>query len=166
MTLGTPNRTLREVLAGNIDYDEDTLRVALYDNSTAYTFDPDAHEFVSDILDGGTTAQELQGTSGYTGTADRQTLPNTTVTQDNTTDEGVFDGADVTWQNVESAEEIQGWIVYKQVGGDDSTPGDDPVVLVVDNDMAGAPSNLPLSTNGSDIRIQWAGDGITRLGVA
>jgi len=166
MSLGTPNRTMREVLAGNIDYDTDTLRVALYDDSTAYSFDPDTDEFVADILDGGTTAQELQASSGYTGPADRETITNTTITQDNTTDEGVFDGDDVTWQNVESTENIQGWIIYKQVGGDDSTPNDDPVLLIVDDDMTAAPKNLPLTTNGSDITIQWSVDGIKRLGVA
>lgn len=162
---GTPNRSLAEFLRANIALDTDTLRVALYDNSTAFTFDPDVHEFVGDVLDGGTTAQELQGSSGYTGSADRQTLANVSVTQDNTDDEGVFDADDVVWADVSSTEDIQGWLVYKQVGGDDSTPGDDPLILVVDDDMSDAPSNLPLSTNGSDIRIQWDGEGIANLEV-
>lgn len=165
MTLGTPNRTLREIFASNIDLDDDTLRVALYDDSTAYTFDPDNHDFVADILDGGTTAQELQGTAGYTGSTDRQTVANTTITTDDVNDLSAFDGDDVTWQDVESTEDIQGWIVYKQVGGDDTTPADDPVILVVDKDMADAPSSLPISTNGSDITIEWAADGVATLEV-
>ncbi|AFH22465.1 hypothetical protein OSG_eHP27_00065 [environmental Halophage eHP-27] len=155
-----PNRTLAEFLRGNIDLENDTLRIALFDDSTAFTFDPDTHEFVGDVLDGGTTAQELQGSAGYTGTADRQTLTTVTVTEDNTDDEGVFDADDVTWTAVESTADIQGWIVYVQVGGDDSTPADDPIIQVEDDDLANAASNLPLTTDGSDVKIEWAGEGI------
>jgi len=36
---GTPNATLTALLNGQIDLDTDTLRVALYDDSTAFTFD-------------------------------------------------------------------------------------------------------------------------------
>lgn len=162
---GTPNRTLREILSGSINFDTDTLRVALFDNSVSYTFDPDTHDFVSDILDGGTTAQELAGSAGYTGTADRQTLANPSVVEDDASDRGVFDADNVQWSGVESTEDIQGWIVYKQVGGNDSTPGDDPVLLVVDDDMTDAPSNLPLPTNGSDITINWDSVGIATLSV-
>jgi hypothetical protein len=163
---GTPNRTLAESLKGNLDLENDTLRVALFDNSTDYTFDPDAHDFVSDILDGGTTAQELQGSAGYTGSSDRKTLANVTVTVDDTDDEGVFDADNVTWTGVSSTEDIQGWLVYKQVGGDDSTPGDDPVILVVTDSMSDAPADLPLPTNGSDVRISWDGEGIINQQVA
>jgi len=155
----TPDRTLAELLRGTIDLADDTLRVALYSTATAYTFDSAAHEFVSDVLDGGTTAQELQGTAGYTGASDRQTLANTTVTEDNTDSEAAFDGDNVTWSGVESAEEIQGWILYKQVGGDDSTPGDDPIILVADDGMADV-SDLPLPTNGSDIELSPDPEGI------
>lgn len=160
---GVPNRTLRLILDGGVNYSTDTIRIALYDNSVAYTFDPDNHAFVSDILDGGTTAQELQGSAGYTGTTDRQTLSNVTVTQDNTNDEGVFDADDVTWLDVESTEDIQGFILYKQVGGDDTTPGDDPVLLVVDDSQADAPPSLPLATNGSEVVVQWNAEGIKTL---
>lgn len=157
---GTPNRTLAEILKGNIDFDDDVLRVALYSTATAYTFDPDTHDFVDDILDDGTTAQELSGSSGYTGSTDRQTLANVTGSVDDTDDGGVIDADDVTWANVESTNDIQGFIIYKQVGGDDTTPADDPILLVVDDDMADAPSSLPLPTNGSDIRIAFDAEGV------
>lgn len=160
---GTPNRTLAEFLRGNIDLENDTLRIALFDDSTAYTYDKDNHDFVSDVLDGGTTAQELSGSAGYTGSGDRQTLANVTVTVDDTDDEGVFDADDVTWTGVESTAAIQGWLIYQQIGGDDTTPGDDPLLLVVDDDMADAPSNLPLETNGSDIVVQVDAEGFINL---
>jgi len=156
----TPNRTLAELLRGNIDLTTATIRVALFDDSTAYTFDPDNHEFVADVLDGGTTAQELQGSAGYTGSSDRKTLANVTITEDNTDDEGVFDADDVTWAGVESTADIQGFLLYLQVGGDDTTPGDDPILQVVDDDMTDAPSSLPLATNGADVTIAWDAEGI------
>jgi len=159
----TPDRTLVEVISGSIDLSTDTLRIALFDDSTAYTFDPANHEFVSDVLDGGTTAQELQGSAGYTGSTDRQTLANPTITEDNTDNEAVFDADDVVWASVESTADIQGWIVYKQVGGDDTTPGDDPIIQVVDDDMADAPAGLPLTTNGSDVTVEWNAEGIINL---
>jgi hypothetical protein len=163
---GTPNRTLAESLKGNIDLENDTLRVALFDNSVAYSFDPDAHDFVNDILDGGTTAQELQGSTGYTGQSDRKTIANVSVTVDDGNDRGVFDGDDVTWIDVASAEDIQGVIIYKQVGGDDSTPGDDPIIEVIDDSMGDAPSSLPLPTNGSDVRVAWDSNGIITISTA
>lgn len=160
---GTPVRTLAEILRANIDFVNDTIKVALFDNSTAYTFDEDAHEFVGDVLDGGTTAQELSGSSGYTGTADRKALANLTVTEDNTDGEGVFDADDVVWSDVQSTEDIQGWIIYKQVGGDDTTPGDDPILYLVDDEMSDAPADLPLPTNGSSITISFNAEGIANL---
>lgn len=153
-----PNQTLADILDNYLG--SATLRIALISSATGYTFDPDAHDFVDDVLDGGTTAQEYSGSSGYTGSSDRQTLSNVTVSADDTDDEGVFDADDVTWSGVDGANDIQGWILYLQVGGDDSTPGDDPLVLVEDDDMASASSNLPLSTNGSDVVVEWAGEGI------
>lgn len=159
---GTPNRTLREYFTGEIDLENDTLKVALYDDSAAYTFDEDAHEFVGDVLDGGTTAQELGGSSGYTGSGDRATVENASVTQDNTGDRGVFDADDVSWSGVESTEDIQGWIVFKEVTDDT----DSPVLIVVDDDMSDAPDDLPLVTNGSDITIEWDDVGIQTLEVA
>lgn len=159
----TPNRTLAEFLRGNIDLANDTLRIALFDDSTAYTFDPANHEFVNDVLDGGTTAQELSGSSGYTGSGDRQSLTNVSVTEDNTDDEGVFDADDITWSDVSSTDAIQGWIIYKQVGGDDTTPGDDPIIQVVDDDMSDAPTELPLETNGSGVGITFDTEGVINL---
>lgn len=159
----TPDRTLTQTLSGSIDLSTDTIRIALISSSTAYTFDPVNHEFVSDVLDGGTTASEFSGSSGYTGSTDRQTLANPTVTEDNTDNEGVFDADDVTWTGVDGTNDIQGWILYKQVGADDTTPGDDPIIQVVDDDQANAPSELPLSVNGSDVTVEWATEGIINL---
>jgi len=149
-----PNATKLKLLNGSIDLSADTVRVALYDNSTAFSFDPDVHEYVSDILDGGTTAQEMSGT-GY----ERKTLANQNTSQDDTNDQAVFDGDDITWSGLDAGT-IQGVIIYRQTGGDDTTPGDDDVIEVIDD---GDLSGLPLDTNGSDVVIAWDDVGIATL---
>jgi hypothetical protein len=156
MANGTPNRTLVQLLSGAIDLSSDTLRVALYNDTTAFTFDPDVHEFVSDILDGGTTAEEFGGAGG-TGYS-RKDVTTTTVTQDDTNDRAVYDSGDFTWSSLDG-ETIQGAIVYKQVGGDDTTPGDDPIIQVYDDNMADV-SDFPLATNGSEIQVLQDTDGV------
>jgi len=155
--MASPNNFKEELMEGQFDLVNDTIKVALISDNTAYTFDPDAHTFVNDILDGGTTAEEFAG-SGYS----RQTLTNNAVTQDDTDDEGVFDADDVTFSSLDG-DTIQGIIVYQQIGGDDTTPGDDRVLAVVDDDSAGSNSDLPLTTNGSDVTFSFNAEGAINI---
>lgn len=149
MANGTPNATLVKLFTGAIDLANDTLRIALYNDTTAFTFDPDTHEFLGDVLDGGTTAEEFGGAGG-TGYS-RKAVTNTSVSQDNADDEAVWDSDDFTWSSLDG-ETIQGAIIYRQIGGDDSTPGDDEIIQVYDDDMADV-SDFPLPTNGSQVDI-------------
>lgn len=155
--MAQPNNAKRAFLAGEIDPVNDTVKVALVNDSTAYSFNPDSDTFVNDVLDGGTTAQEFGNGSG-TGYS-RQTLSNVAVTQDNTDDEGVIDADDVTFNSLDGAT-IQAIIIYKQVGGDDTTPGDDPILNVLDDNSAGSVADLPLTTNGGDVTIQFDSEGV------
>lgn len=147
----TYNSTLTRWATASIDWENDTFGVALLSTSTAYTPDIDNEEFVSDVLDGGTTAQEFTGT-GYS----RQTLSNATVTQDNTDDEAVLDADNTTFPSIDG-DEVQGVLVYKQVGGDDTTPGDDPLIGFYDG------GDFPITANGSDIVVEWPAEGIYNI---
>lgn len=155
--MAVPNNFKEQVMEGSIDLTADTIKVALISDDTAYTFDQANHSTVADILDGGTTAIEFQG-SGYS----RQTLTNLAVTQDDTDNEGVFDADDVTFAGIDG-DTIQGYIIYQQVGGDDTTPADDRVLAVYDDDSAGSLADLPLTTNGSDVTIAFDAEGITNI---
>ena len=148
-----PNDFKEELLNGTFSLGSggDTLRVMLLDDSSTYTFDPDAHEFVSDITSAGT---EMSGT-GYS----RKTLAGQSTSEYTTDDEGVFDADNVTWSNIDAGT-IQAIVVYQQVGGDDTTPGDDRVILVLDD---GDVSDLPLPTNGSDVSIDWNVEGVLNV---
>ena len=149
-----PNRTKAQYPQGAIDVTTDTLRIALFDDTTAYTVDIDNHDFVSDVLDGGTTATEMSGT-GYS----RQTLSTVTVTIDDTDDEAEIDCDDVTFTGLDAGT-IQGYIIYQQIGGDDTTPGDDPILQIVDDRNN---ADLPLTTNGSDVTLTIDAEGFLNL---
>jgi len=156
--MAAPNNFKEELMEGNFDLVNDTLKVALVSDNTTYSFSPDSDTFVGDVLDDGTTAEEFQG-SGYS----RQTLTNVTVTQDDADDEGVADADDVTFTEL-SGDTIQAVLVYKEVGGDETTPGDDPIVSVFDDNSAGSLADLPLNTNGGDVTLAFSSEGIVNIG--
>lgn len=149
-----PNHAKQLLFQGGVDWVNDTIRVALVSDDTPYSMNVDSHELVGDVLDGGTTATEFTG-SGYS----RNTVANATTSQDNTDDEGVADGDDTTFSSIDG-DTIQGVLVYKQVGADDTTPGDDPILYYLDDtDIA----DLPKPANGGDITVQWAAEGVLNI---
>lgn len=155
--MALPNNFKEQVMEGVIDLVNDTVRVALISDDTAYTFDPATDTFVNDVLDSGNTAEEFNGT-GYS----RQTLTNVTVTQDDVDDEGVADADDVTFPSLDG-DTIQAILIYQQVGGDDTTPGDDRILTVLDDDSAGSIADLPLTTNGGDITLNFSSEGFINI---
>jgi len=147
-----PNRTKAKLLRGDIDLVSDTVRIALLKATTEYDADPAAHEFVDDVLDGGTTGEELTD-SNYS----RQTVTGTTVTPDDTDDEAEWQADDVRFADLGGSETVEAILLYKQVGGDDSTPGDDPIIRIIDDADVG---DLEADTDGGDFEIIWSDDGI------
>jgi hypothetical protein len=154
--MAIPNDAKEELMNGTFDLANDTIKVGLLDTSTAYTFDPDADEFVSNLPTGAEP-----GDASYS----RQTLSSKTVSEDTADDEGVWDAADVTFGSLTTTNDIQTIFVYKQVGTDDSTPGDDPLIVIWDDDSGdgGGIADLPISTNGSDLTITFDAEGILNI---
>lgn len=118
----------------------DVIKVALVTSS--YTPDQDSHGFFDDITN------EVTG-SGYT--AGGETLSNQAVTQDNTDNEGVADGDDVTWPA--STITARGAVIYKSTG----TASTSPLCAYLDfgSDKA---------SSGGDFTIQWDSEGIINVG--
>jgi hypothetical protein len=154
MATEEPLPTIRKYRQGDIDVETETLRVLLFDASQAYSIDRQAHEFVGDVI--GTAATELSD-----GTYSRKNVANAQVTVDGTDGEVVFDADDVTWTGLDGGEEIQGWIVYAQRGGDDTTPGDDPI-LAIEDEVTNSSGN-PVTTNGSDVPLEFNSEGIINV---
>jgi len=149
-----PDRTKTELFRANVDYANDTVRLALLKESTEYSPDPSAHEFVNDVLDGGTTGAEFDDTN-----YGRKTLT-TSVSEDNTDNEGVFDAPDVPFSSLGGSQTIEAILIYKQVGGDDTTPGDDPILRILDDSEE---ADLPLATNGGDVAVSFDAEGVINI---
>jgi hypothetical protein len=63
--------------------------------------------------------------------------------------DGVADGNDVTMTSVSGAE-CESLVVAREVGGDQTTPANDEVLVFVDT-----ATGLPVTPNGGDITITW-----------
>ena len=134
---------LLKALNKEVDFDSDTIKVALL--SSSYTPDQDAHDYFNDV-----STYEVTGT-GYT--SGGSTLSSKTATYDSASNVIVLDAADVTW----SASTITARyaVVYDSTG----TASTSALIGYVDfgSDQS--------STNGN-FTITWDSTGIVRITVA
>lgn len=109
----------------SVDLDTDTIKAALVNLSTDYTYSA-AHQYMSSVPQ-------------YAGTTD-QTLASKTVTN------GVFDAADVTFTAVavDGTKTVAAVVIYKDTGSEATSP----LIAYVDGFTAVTP-------NGGDIVIAW-----------
>ena len=99
------NSFLRDIQNGSIDLDTDTIKMMLV--TSAYVPNIDTHTKRSDVTN------EVSG-AGYT--AGGFTLAGKTVTQNNTTNQGVFDADDIVAPNI-TLTDCAGAVLYKSRGG-------------------------------------------------
>lgn len=135
-----PNSFKKHIMNGGIDLDTDTIKVMLL--SSSHTQNVDAQEFIDDV-----SANEVSGT-GYS--AGGQALANKSVTQNNTTDKGVFDADDVTWSTATITARYAA--VYKDTG----TPSTSPIICIID-------FGSDKSSTAGDFSINWNASGILTL---
>jgi hypothetical protein len=135
---------LSQALNKEIDWDTDTIKVALLTNS--YTPDQDAHNYLDDVV-----ANEVSGT-GYT--AGGNTLANKTNAYNSATNVIVLDADDTTWSS--STITARYAVVY------DATPATNatrPLIGYVDFGSDQSSSN-------GNFTITWDATGIVRITVA
>lgn len=142
----------KERILDDIDLNSDTIRVALLSASQAYTPDVDNEVFVDDVI--GATATESSGT-GYS----RKDM-SLTITRDDAADTAYVTASTVTWSGLDTTNDVAAALVYKQVGGDDTTPGDDPLIAYVTS------PSFPLTTDGSAFSLETPSDGLLVLSSA
>lgn len=114
----------RTIFHANIDqvtWASDVIRMLLFRDTDAYSPNPD-DVFLSAWSGGG-------GVEISVASYARQTLGTTARTVDNTNNWIKYGSANVAFGTLESGQNVGGYIIYKQVGGDDSTPGDDLILL-------------------------------------
>ncbi|MDQ0923336.1 putative RNA methylase [Pseudarthrobacter sp. W1I19] len=109
----------------SVDLDTDTIKVALVNVSTDYTYSA-AHQYKSSV-------------TSYSGTTD-QTLTSPTVAL------GVFDAADSTFTSVaiSGAKTVQALVVYKDTG----SAATSPLIAYIDGFTA-------ITPNGGNITVTW-----------
>jgi hypothetical protein len=133
----------RDIMDGTIDLDTHAIWVMLIDATGVAAVDTTGDHFRDDVTD-----DECTGT-GYTlGGAQITSLA---VTEDNTGNEGEFDGADVTWGT--STITARGAIVYVSTG----TVTEDPLICMFD-------FGADKSSSAGDFKIEWNSEGILNLG--
>lgn len=135
---------LKQALNKEIDWDSDTIKVALL--SSSYTPNQDTHDYFDDV-----SANEVTGTGYTTGGI---TLASKTSTYDGTNNVIVLDAADVTWSS--STITARYAVVY-----DDSGANAASKALIGYVDFGSDQS----STNGN-FTITWDSTGIVRITVA
>lgn len=133
------NAFKKNIMNGGIDLDTNTMKVALV--TSAYTPNQDTHEDMADVTN------EITGT-GYS--AGGATIGSSTVTADNTDNEGVWDGADVTWTTATIT--ARGAVIYKSTG----VAANDLLVCYLD-------FSTDQSSSGADFTIAWNAEGILNL---
>lgn len=116
---------LEGFLGGTIDWDTDTIKLALVD-AGVYTYSA-AHQFMSSIVAGGAT---IARSGAFT---------SRTVTN------GVADAADVTLTAV-TGTSVEIIVIFKDTGSDATSP----VIVYIDT-----ATGLPVTPNGGDITVQW-----------
>lgn len=127
------------IMNGGIDLDTDTIKVMLV--TSTYVPDIDTHEDRADVTN------EVSGT-GYT--AGGATLASKTVTKDTTDNEGVFDGADVTWSTATIT--ARGAVIYKSTG----VAANDLLICYLD-------FGSDQSSSAADFTIAWNAEGLINL---
>lgn len=135
---------LSQALNKEIDWDTDTIKVALLTN--AYTPDQDAHNYLDDVV-----ANEVSGT-GYT--AGGNTLANKTNTYNAGTNVIVLDADDTTWSS--STITARYAVVYDATPATNATK---PLIGYVDFGSDQSSSN-------GNFTITWDATGIVRITVA
>lgn len=122
---------------GDLDLEVDTLRMMLLADSHV---EDASDDFVDDV-----SADEVADAS-----YGRVTLTSSAVTDDDANDRSEWDFADVVFSSLDNVTPGKA-VAYKQVGGDDSTEANDPLIALWDHANTAA--------DGSDYTLQPGANG-------
>lgn len=136
---------LVKALNKEIDWDTDTIKVALLTN--AYTPNQDTHDYFDDV-----SSNEVAATGGYS--AGGNTLANKTITYDSGTNVIKLDADDVTWST--STITARYAVVYDASPATNATR---PLIGYVD-------FGSDQSSSSGNFTITWDATGIVRVTVA
>jgi len=150
-TLFTP--TIKKIDNQEINLTTAVVRCLLVRDIGDYVVNKD-HEFLSSW--DGSTATEIDVTS-YA----RQTIANYAIAADLANDRAEHDADDIAFGALESGQTANAYIFYVQIGGDDLTPADDPLLLYIDT-----ATGLPLILDGNTVDLVVGAEGFLQAAQA
>lgn len=135
---------------GAIDIYADTIVIIALEVDSEEADD----EFVSEVLVGATEVTSTGYTSGFEG-AGRLTLASLVITVDEANDRAEIDCDDITWSSIsqDSSEQWVAFLIAKELTSDAASP----VIAHLE------PSGVPLTPNGSDIKITIDAEGLLQI---
>ena len=107
-----------------VDFLTDVIRVHLVRSTSSYVPNVD-HDFLDDFTGGGGVFISV---ASYVA----QTLASKAITYDTVKNQVEYDAADPAFGSLESGQTVKAILVVRQVGGDDTTPADDDLILYDD----------------------------------
>lgn len=145
-----------ELMADNdLDWETVVLRALLERSTSSYTPDKD-HDFLDDFTTGG-------GIEITVAAYARQTLASAAAAEDAANDRVEFDCDNIAFGNLEAGQTVLSIIIYQQVGGDDTTPANDPLIARIDTDSGAL---LPVALAGGAFNITINAEGLIQLAQA
>ena len=136
------NKYKMEALKGSINLASDTIKLALLDDT--YTPNIDTDIFWDDV-----SAHEITADNYTAGGA---TIGSPTVTQDDTDNEGVYDGADVVWTNASGIITARYAVMYKDTG----VAGTSPLIQCID-------FGANKTSENENFTVSWNAEGIINV---
>lgn len=126
---------IEQALTAQADLDAaGTVIRCLLERSTS-TYSPNKdHDFLDSFTTGG-------GVEISVASYARQTVANKAVNIDDANDRVEWDFDDIAFGSLESGQTADALIFYVQIGGDDSTPANDPLIAYIDT-ATGLPATL------------------------
>jgi hypothetical protein len=149
------NAFLYGIAKQTIDWEGDVFKALLVRSTSTYTPDPD-DEDLADFTGGG--GVEITA-SGYA----RDTLDNAAVANDTAANRTELDCDNLNFGEIATGQTVKAVLIYKQVGGDDTTPENDPLVAYLDDD---AGDLLPVATAGGPFTLTINAEGLFQLAAA
>jgi hypothetical protein len=135
---------------GDFDWEADTIRCLLERSTSSYTPDKD-HDFLDSFTGG--SGVEIS-VSSYA----RQTIASAAVNIDDANDRVELDMGDIDFGTLESGQTVRAMIFYKQFGGDDTTPENDPLIAYIDT-----ATGLPAVLGGGTFSVTIDSEGFIQL---
>lgn len=124
------------------------VRCLLERDTSTYAPNKD-HDFVGDL----TGLVEISVAS-----YGRQTVANKAVNIDDALDRVEFDFDNIAFGSLESGQTVEALIFYEQIGGDDTTPADDPLICRID-----VATGLPATLGGGAFSVSIDAEGFIQF---